>query len=245
MRSYYAIGLYMLTTAQYRLAIDGDDFERYYWGLFIKDQFPSYETFWLKFVVPLTNRPDNIHFKTDVELAKINKSELDLCISQLNYSIFKNLARCFDVIRTLVGAKKMEQLDLLLEGFTRLVGAQDNAFELLERLKDPSKYKAFREKAGEKARGKKYVKGKGYPLQHIRDYRNSLVHGRVLPGIVDGDRLCLPDVGKTDQYLDWRLVTELSPEREEHKKDFISVLTILEKAWNETMGYLENNWKDL
>jgi len=232
-------------TSTYRLAVDGDNLERHYWGLFIKDQFPSYERFWLKFVVPLTNRPTNIHFKTDEDLAKINKSKSDLCIAQLNYSIIRHLICCFDILISLRnGAGIGQQLDLLQEGITRLVGAQDNAFELLERLKNPNKYNAFLEDDGETA-CREWQKSQKYPLQNVRDYRNSLIHGRLLPGIIDGDRLCLPEIGKANSYLDWRLITELSPEREEYKKDFISVLNILKSAWNETIGYLENNWKNL
>ena len=57
----------------YNLENNGDLFEQAYWQFFIKDRFPNYEKFWLKYVVPLTNRPDNVHFKTDAELEKINK----------------------------------------------------------------------------------------------------------------------------------------------------------------------------
>lgn len=239
-------------TTIYRLAIDGDDFERYYWGLFIRDQFPSYEKFWLNFVVPLTNRPGNIHFKTDAELAEINKSTLDLCIAQLNYSIVRHLMRCFDVLSALQNSiVVVQQLDLLIEGMTRLVGAQDNASELLGRLKSHRMYESFPKDKGETARKARKAwqkdnnQNEKNPLQHIRDYRNSLVHGRLLPRVVDGKRLCMLDIGKEDKYLDWRFITELSSEREEYKKDFISVLNILESAWNETVMYLENHWKSL
>jgi hypothetical protein len=39
-----------------RLATDGDDLERLYWPEFIRDEFPTFEKFWLRFVVPLTTR---------------------------------------------------------------------------------------------------------------------------------------------------------------------------------------------
>lgn len=231
----------------YRLAVDGDIFEQHCWNLFIKDQFPSYEKFWLRFIVSLTNRPKNIHFKTDEKLAEINKTTLDICIAQLNYSILRHLMRCFEILKILkTSAGADQQLNLLQEGMARLIGAQDNAFELLERFNNPKRYQPFEEKTGKKAREKMYdKKRKGYPLQHIRDYRNSLMHGRILPGIMNGQRLCLPNIKKVELYLDWRLITELSSEREKYKKDFISVLNILECAWKETIDYLENNWKNL
>lgn len=232
-----------------RLSIDGDDLERHYWGLFIKDQFPNYESFWLKFVVPLTNRPDSVYFKADAELKKIGKNKSDLCIAQLNYSILRHLIRAFEILKALENPIGMDQqLNLLQEGIVRLVGAQDNAFELLERFSNPKEYRPFEEGAGEKARRKKYdKKSKGYPLQQIRDYRNSLVHGRLLPGIMDGNRLCLPKIGKENLYLDWRIVTDFSniSKREKAKKNFFSVLNILTSAWRETIEYLENNWKKL
>lgn len=234
-----------MNTSTYRLAIDGDDFERLSWNLFIKDQFPSYEAFWLKFVVPLTNRPNNVHFKTNAELAAIGKSELDLCVAQLNYSILRHLMRCFETLKILETSSRIDQqLNLLQEGMARLVGAQDNAFELLERVKNPNDYKAFKDSS--KAR-EKWKEDNNDPLQHIRKYRNSLVHGRLLPGVMDGVRLCLPNIGKEGLYLDWRIITDLSnnSRREEAKKDFFSVLNILESAWNETVMYLENNWKSL
>lgn len=234
----------MLTIAQYRLAIDGDDFERHYWGQFIKNQFPSYEAFWMKFVVPLTNRPYDINFKTDAELKKINKTKADLCVAQLNYSVLTHLSRCFEVLRILRDSTGMEQADLLLEGMTRLVGAQDNAFELLERLNRSCCYDPFDKNSSKLAR-ERWQQDKKHPLQDLRSYRNALVHGLLLPRIIDGSRLCMPGIGKENLYLDWRLITELSSELEEYKKDFISVLNILESAWNKTIMYLENNWKNL
>ena len=228
----------------YKLSTNGDDLERHYWSLFIKDQFPSYERFWLNFVVPLTNRPDNIHFKTDIELAKIGKSKVHLCVAQLNYSVLMHLGRCFEVLRALKDNIGIEQADLLLEGITRLVGAQDNGFELLERLNRFGCYDPFVQGDSKLAR-ERWQRDKKSPLQHLRNYRNTLVHGSQLPKVADGNRLCMPAVRKEAKYLDWRLITELSPDREEYKKDFISVLDILEGAWKETVGYLDNEWEKL
>lgn len=233
-----------MNTPIYNLAQHGDIFERHYWPLFIKDQFPSYERFWQKFIVPITNRPNDLFFKTNIELSKINKSESDICIAQLNYSIIRHLMRCFDISILLRSSPVAEQLDLLIEGICRLVGAQDNGFELLERFKTPNKYLPFKEKDGKKAREKWQTDNK-YPLQTIRDYRNNLSHGRSLPGIIDVNRLCLPGIGKVDSYLDWRIITDPSNASKLNKGDFISVLTILESAHKETIDYLETTWKTL
>ena len=97
---------------------------------------------------------------------------------------------------------------------------------------------------GKKARDK-YKKVNYYPLQDIRSYRNSLLHGRLLPGIINDTRFYLPKINKQNLYLDWRKITQLLLQREEYKKDFISVLTILESAWDNTIRFLENNWKNI
>lgn len=234
-----------MSTYTPRLAIDGDDFERHCWDLFIQSQFPSYESFWLKFVVPLTNRPNNVHFKSDSELTVINKSKADLCIAQLNYSVLRHLMRSFETLRALENSVGLDQqLNLLSEGMARLVGAQDNAFELLERSKNPTSYQPFLEKDGKKAR-EAWQNNQSQPLQNLRDYRNSLIHGRLLPGIIDGNRLCLPEIGKVEKYLDWRIITDPANNPGLDKDQFISVLRILESAWNETVDYLEKNWKTL
>ncbi|MBI5421018.1 MAG: hypothetical protein HZA35_01760 [Parcubacteria group bacterium] len=228
-----------------RLATDGDDFERTYWDLFIKDQFPSYETFWLKFVVPITNRSKNVHFKDNLELAKIGKSESDVCIGQFNYSILRHLIRCFEIRKVIDDSSWIDQFDLTLEGMTRLASCHDIACELLERLKNPTVYEAFTIESGKKVKAKLRKDDKN-PLKLIKDYRNNLVHGRLPPSIVDGSRLCLPDIGKEFLYLDWRKTTDFhNLKLEEYKENFFHASSVLERAWNETAGYLENNWKNL
>lgn len=235
-----------MNTFPYRLAIDGDDLERNYWGLFIKDEFPSYEVFWIKFVVPLTNRPIDIHFKNDADLAKVGKSKSDISIAQLNYSILRHLIRCFEVRRRINNGSWIDQFDLILEGMTRLVGCHDIAIELLDRKAHPSYYKTltFDISAGKIAR--KIRQDSNDPLKTIRSYRDNLVHGRIPPSIIYGTKLCLPSIGKESQYLDWRKTTDSNnPNREKYKKDFIGASDILENAWSKTTKYLEDNWKNL
>lgn len=41
----------------YSLEKDGDKYEIHYWDL-LKRDFPNYEVFWARFIVPLTGRPD-------------------------------------------------------------------------------------------------------------------------------------------------------------------------------------------
>jgi len=231
----------------YKLSTDGDTIERYYWNLFIKDEFPSYEDFWLKFVVLLTNRPRDIYFKNDLDLSIMGKSILDLPIAQLGYSMIRNLGRCFDIIKILElgdSSEILKQTNYFIEFFVRLVGAQDNTFELLERMNNFGKYTSFDKKSGEKAR-QNWRSNKNNPLQSIRSYRNSLVHGRLTFSITGEGKLYFPEIGTEDLYLDWRIITDHSNlERiEKAKLDFIPVLSITKFAWEETIKYLENNFK--
>jgi hypothetical protein len=54
------------------LAEDGDDFEKAACRAFLSDEFPTYADVWAAYIAPLTRRPDDVHFKTDVELAEWN-----------------------------------------------------------------------------------------------------------------------------------------------------------------------------
>ena len=131
----------------YNLEDNGDRIEMLSWKKFLKNEFGSYEVFWQKYIIPLTNRPRNIHFKSNVELSEVGKTENDICIAQLHYSILRHLARCYEI-----KTSRLLNLDLLTEGIVRLVGCQDIAFELLERVRNPNKYSPWSEDEGRKAR---------------------------------------------------------------------------------------------
>ena len=239
---------------QYSLVVDGDYFEKVYWHLFIKEKFPSYEVFWQNYVVALTNRnkpvPD-VHFKRDHELPPGSSSK-DIHIAQLSYSAVLNFGRCFDIIRTFLSETKgfLEQRDLLIEGFTRLVGAQDNVFELLERKRNPI-YDAFGRKCSEDARSqwKKDNKVQLEGINKTREYRNSLIHGIAFSSFFSNENPRVgwfPKVGTQDQYIDWRVTTDPAsnlPKYNQAKNDFISPLDILNKSFEETLNYCENQFK--
>ena len=163
--------------------------------------------FWAWYVVPLTNRPTNLHFKTNSELKKLGKGDQDLCIAQLHYSVLWHLARAFQF-------KKVQDLDTLTEAFARLCGGIDVAFELLERFSNPTKYPAWIEAGNKGGQGAKeaWKKAEKHPLQHIYFYRNHLIHGRLtprmLPPIASGTPIQIPKVGKETDYLDWRILTD-------------------------------------
>src|SRR3989338_2364067 len=232
-----------------KLETEGDQFEKDFWPLFIKDQFPSYEKFWQKFVFPL-RQEGSIHFQSGTEsLHKIKQNHL---IAQLNYVTIRHLIRCFEILLLLEKTFDLAQYDLFVEYLARIVGALDNGDELLARQKWSSDYTGEQadkiRKEGEKAR-EAWREEIGDPLKKIRFYRNRVMHCSPPPVVTWQEYyqiVCLPDIGKESSYLDFRLITNSSSENfEEHKKDFIPVHRIAKQMWNEVIDYLENNWKNL
>ncbi len=224
-----------------KLSKDGDGFEQKYWNLFINNQFPSYETFWLKFIIPLTNRPNDIHFKTDSELTIIDHSNNDICIAQLHYTVLRHLIRVFDIARI-----SNLDIDQFVEAVTRLCCSLDVADELLERFGNKSIYDPWSEKDGQNARHKWRINHKD--LNYLREYRNKLLHGRITSSIIitgTFSRLRIPKFNKVNDYLDWREVTNYSVgSGGEVRNDFDSPNNLINYAWKDSINYLENSWKE-
>lgn len=232
------------STMSYTLESHGDLKEKDYWPLFIKDEFPNYEMFWKKYVVELTNRPVDILFKTDSELAKIGKTKADIYIAELHYSILKHLIRAYQILKELESPSGdvFDQFDLVVEGVTRLCGAQDNCFEILERLMSGNAYVTFDERASRSARLHWQITQK-FPLQTVRKYRNYLVHFVMQPQFFDPQgRLFLPQIGTENKYLDWRSIHDPNSNP---RSDFISTYLIFKCAWDETLKYINGQWNNL
>ena len=98
----------------YSLATDGDGYEQHFWPLFIQQKFTSYENYWLQNVVPLTNRPHNIHFKNSADIKKLGISEEDICKAQLHYTALKHLIRTFELINNLKRQTKPTQMNIVI-----------------------------------------------------------------------------------------------------------------------------------
>lgn len=227
----------------YTLQRNGDSYEQQF-SSFVETRFPSYQIFWQRFVVPLSNRPENPQLKTDEELAKINKGSHDLCIAQLHYSVLRHLIRAIN-LRTQLDEEGREKfgIDELVLSFSAIVGAQDVAFELLERFRKPTVYGAWLGKRQEKKGmpgGKEaqteWKKTEIDELKGIREYRNNLIHGRTPPGFNNN----YPRIGKESNYSDWRKVTAA---KSLPAADFDSATNIHDSAFNETVNYFEQKWK--
>ncbi len=224
----------------FTLENDGDYLEKRYWGLFIKNKFLNYEIFWQKFVVNTTNRSKNnndIHLKGKVELSLEGKTDKDVCLSQLNYTTLQHLSRCYEIIKN-----KNVTLDKLMEGFSRLVASHDTSFELLERFNEPNKYKAWDWESSKKAT-KKWRYNKGQSLRDSELYRNRLMHGIIVPTMISDEVFLFPKIGTQDKYLDWRNATNQNLETIINlTNDFEEGSKILNKAWEETIKYLNTEF---
>ncbi|HNR90653.1 MAG TPA: hypothetical protein PKM65_20120 [Spirochaetota bacterium] len=226
----------------YSLKVDGDYFEKTYYNTIILKDFPSYEIFWVKYITLLTNRPKNIQLKTDSELQLIGKSHHELCLAQLHYTVLRQLIRTFQVTAT-----NPFTTDHLIFSISTLIGAQDCAFELLERFSKPTKYDPWinKKQKGQNINGGKeaqteWKRKNKYPLQKIRDYRNHLVHGRTMPGIIINGEEYIPKVGKEMIYSDWRVVTNAN---NLPLSDFDKPKVIINYTYGETIKYFEEAWK--
>ncbi|PIW21639.1 MAG: hypothetical protein COW32_08830 [Candidatus Aquicultor secundus] len=140
-------------------------------------------------------------------------------------------------------------LDILTEGMARITGALDVAFELLERYKNPTSYDPWLEKrdastgrlGGNEAR-RQWQDANGYPLQHLRNYRNHLIHGRLTPGLIGTD-FYVPKIGTESKYFDWRLITDQNNNPGLNTNDLSPACGVLRGAWDETLDYLESSWR--
>jgi hypothetical protein len=241
---------------KYHLSSDGDSIEQEYYAKFIADNFPSYERFWERFVIPLSKRPNNGQLRDDKELAQIGKGPRDVCIAQLHYSVLLHLVWAYQI-----NLHREITYDQVLFGLTAICGAQDLAFELLERYCNPTQYQPWPfldekygklKDDGKRARRNWMEKNKN-PLQDIRDYRNNLIHGRMSPSIYFLDSRgkiriqCLPRIGKELEYSDWRRVTDANSFEIITKLmpgDFVKAKEITLEAWEKTLIYLEAKWKE-
>ena len=132
-----------------------------------------------------------------------------------------------------------------------MAAAQDVAFEFLQRETTPGKFDPWAAKkhasstnqAASHEAQKKWKSGNGFPLQHIREYRNHLAHGRMSPSIQATPKILLPKIGLENSYLDWRLVTDWNSAKAiKAKQDFDTLDNILDNAWTKTIKYCNDEW---
>lgn len=229
----------------YTLRDHGDSIEQRHCSGFLASEFPAFEIYWQKSIVPLTNRPHNIHNKTDSELAAIGKKPEDFCNSQLHYTVLVHLDHCLEIKKD-----AMNHLGLFTDFMVRLSSALDPADELLQRTVTPGMYDPWSEDDGRKARRKwrEVPAIQTERVKLVKDYRNKLLHGRISPHLVVQDpatkqRSTWPvKLDKQDGYVDWRVVTGVI---DAQPLDFAPAPQIMEEAWSIVLEYLDRQWKDV
>lgn len=237
---------------KHTLLSDGDDFEKHYWNKFLSSDFPSYQVYWADKVVPLTNRPTNIHFKKSSDLLQQGYTAESVCTAQLHYTILRHLVRAYEILEHLKTKQQvLTDTDYLSEGLYHICGAQDVAFEFLQRNVTPNTFDPWIAKRqgrsginGSKEAKDTWQKNNNYPLQDIRDYRNHFTHGRILPTLQSNGKVFAPKIGKEIAYLDWRLITD-GYSHQAIITDFDSIEKILNYTWTTSLAYFESKWKTL
>lgn len=173
-----------------------------------------------------------------------------VCHAQLHYTTFTHLARAHALRRT-----ELETPDLFIEALVRLAAATDVADELLERVTKPGTYAPWKE--GPRAR-EAWRSANGWPCQHVRRYRNRLLHGRLLPYIlVPVQDTRIPGVGvvrqgirvvrmgRENDYIDWRAFVGGDVTSRSHGSidDFALAEELVQDAWSSVVTYLEREWQ--
>jgi hypothetical protein len=106
----------------YTLLQDGDDFEKYYWTEFLSTGFPAFQTYWADKITPLTNRPQNIHFKSSTELLRLGHTAEEVCKAQLHYTVLRHLRRAFEILKHLKNKSQvLNDTDYFGEGLYTLL----------------------------------------------------------------------------------------------------------------------------
>jgi hypothetical protein len=240
---------------------DGDETEKAWWPQWTRDHFPSYETFFVARIVPLTYRVKdrrNIRFQTTAELALAGYTDEDVAVAQLHYTLLLHLGRVFELLddsrafthRSELAVREVFGRDQFFECFTRLSGASDVSDEILARRASPGTYGAWDEAAGANAR-RSWRETNSDPLRPVRAYRNRLVHGRIVPevylqakdkdGRVLGDALYYPRLHKVDAYLDWRIAFDANSSSVH--PDFDDAALIVLQAWELVVSHVEESWQ--
>ncbi len=239
------------------IAEHGDELEKRFWRQFMSCHFASYETFWQREVVPITNRDMRpALFKTDDELKGLDppKTRLNCYFAQLHYSVMFHLGVAHGIATQ--DDSEVEYTNLV-KGFTALLAATDIAFQLLYWWKDKkSEWEAIRERCEKSATAEKHLfvcleeSAKSFDrkwrectsngakaLRLIRDYRDKLVHRDVGLAVLRNGVACFVKVELQDKYGEWGTAVD--------QDDFAPASGILWPSWKQTVDYIEQKWKEV
>ncbi len=227
---------------QFNLKTHGDRQEQESYQL-IQPEFPAYEVFWWRYIVPLTNRinpkvpstkPDWIRLRPEVS----NRLEwMTMC----HYSVFYYLARA-------KGRMRSENLPLFPEDvFVLLDACRENVLFFFECIAEifgdfgrpaPSFPRQQQFLCSEKNRGKPESERGGFV--RAKEYRDVMVHNPVLGRTMDKTAEMLPRWTVLEPVKhSWRAVEKLT------KDDWISWHDLFESLYSDITGFLEDEWRTI
>jgi hypothetical protein len=217
--------------AGFSLLYHGDRYERLWWPL-LEKEFPEYERFWLRHIVPLTNRinlqvghSDSkwIAFRDDPNV----NPDLEK-MAMAHYSVFYYLARatllvCYEPRLYVEDAfwllgTTIYNLERFLKKWHRGLA---RAFGLCVSLLPPDDLE-------------------GSPFEEIRKYRHTLTHAPVLGRAHYPNSELLPGKEHLKEVEEsWRFAQGLDT------KSFIEARTLLLELRTELLGKLRNAWDEI
>ena len=193
-----------------------------------------------------------MYFKPDSQLSQEQIDRQDVWLAQLHYTMLWHLARVYEIFNG-KDTQPREILNQIIEGFSRLVSAQDCAFTILQRYdfynNPQGKYISFDIASKHQDiwvynynnRSKKWK-----DIENIRALRNDMVHGSLPPWILDGEAIEIPmfdHIANRRQSRDWRVLHRSADEKEVVK--FAPAKKELKRAWDITIEYFEEKWKEV
>jgi hypothetical protein len=226
----------------------GDNWEKTLWG-FVEGEFPAYQTFWRRYVVPLTNRIDPAVGQSTPGWKRVRPeigsgSNLEQ-MTMHHYSVFYYLARA----RRRICEDK--PLPLPEDVFALLDACADNLaprasgclgfFGIIRKI-----YADFG-KTGLTlpTKGDLCTDAVCPALQTIRKYRDTILHNPVLGRGADRDREFLPKreflerVGNSWLAAETLKGEDVIDSRELYEQLYRGLTTFLETKWREIIGALD------
>jgi hypothetical protein len=228
---------------QFALAHFGDHHEQRLWSL-VSAEFPAYEIFWRRYIIPLTNRIDpNIRFPQDRDSwirlrPDVNKRQEQLAMH--HYSVLYYLGRAAERVNS-------DDCEFPEDVFSLLDACGDNALafcilareilldfgpsvDFLPSRKDQLCSTTDRQKPSECRGG----------LVEIQKYRDTILHNPVLGRGIQTSRQYLPKREFLEEVkLSWIGASQLADEQ------MVEAKLLYARLLSETASFLQETWEAL
>lgn len=211
------------------------------WGSLVLQRFPAYETFWRRYIVPLTNRidPDSSFSRDRDSWIRLRDKVRSACekMAMHNYSVFYYLARATTRIHSGQG-------EFPEDIFSLLDACGDNALAFCKTVRaildDFGAFVDFLPKqkdelcsARELSKDKIFRGG----FVEVQEYRDTILHNPVLGRGIQVSREFLPKREFLEKVrLSWREAACLKPE------ELVDSEQLFSRLLDETSMFLQETW---